>query len=90
MLAIGTSNSLKFSLNLSLSDELALILLKTIKDRLSENFNELDVPIANTEINDYDAITNSIVTKGVEGKHKASNQLQNLTRELMIKLLSNG
>ena len=62
----------------------------SLKDRLSENFNELDVPIANTVINDYDAITNSIVTKGVEGKHKASNQLQNLTRELMIKLLSNG
>ena len=62
----------------------------SLKDRLIENFNELNVTIANTVINDYDAITNSIVTKGVEAKHKASNQLQNLTTELMTKLLSNG
>lgn len=62
----------------------------SLKDRLIGNFNELNVTIANTVINDYDAITNSIVTKGVEAKHKASNQLQNLTTELMTKLLSNG
>ena len=62
----------------------------SLKDRLSDSFGEIGVPIANTVINDYDAITNSIVTKGVEVKHKASNQLQNLTTELMTKLLSNG
>lgn len=62
----------------------------SLKDKLAENFNELNVPIANTIINDYDAITNSIITKGVESRHKASTQLQNLTTELMTKLLSNG
>lgn len=62
----------------------------SLKDKLTENFNELNVPIANTVINDYDAITNSIITKGVESRHKASGQLQNLTTELMTKLLSNG
>jgi chromosome partitioning protein len=62
----------------------------SLKDKLTENFNELNVPIANTIINDYDAITNSIITKGVESRHKASGQLQNLTTELMTKLLSNG
>lgn len=62
----------------------------SLKDKLTENFNELNVPIANTIINDYDAITNSIITKGVESRHKASTQLQNLTTELMTKLLSNG
>lgn len=62
----------------------------SLKDKLTENFNELNVPIANTIINDYDAITNSIITKGVEIRHKASGQLQNLTTELMTKLLSNG
>lgn len=62
----------------------------SLKDKLTENFNELKVPIANTVINDYDAITNSIITKGVESRHKASTQLQNLTTELMTKLLSNG
>ena len=62
----------------------------SLKDKLNANFLELEVPIANTIINDYDAITNSIITKGVESRHKASAQLQNLTTELMTKLLSNG
>ena len=62
----------------------------SLKEKLTENFNELQIPIANSIINDYDAITNSIVTKGVEVKHKANNQLQNLTTELITKLLSNG
>ena len=66
---------------------------QSLQQEMQQLQQSLQAPIvekANTVINDYDAITNSIVTKGVEGKHKASNQLQNLTRELMIKLLSNG
>lgn len=49
--------------------------------------DEYNVPIANTHISDLVAFTRSILVKGVKNDKNAQKQLNNLTKEVLTKLI---
>lgn len=59
----------------------------SLKNKFYSNFEKTGISIAKNVINDYDAITNSLISKGVSEKHKGRMQLEELTKEILIKMM---
>lgn len=57
-----------------------------IKEQAIENVKNYEVSIAKTIISDYVSFASSVMTKGVENHRKAQKQLDDLTKEILIKI----